>query len=486
MSFPKGFIWGAAISSNQYEGAYNQGGKGLTALDVTTAGSRANPRKLTCKNNKNETLFLNKEDTLPSGFEYAVLDDVYYPNHNAVDGYHRYKEDIKLFGRLGINMLRVSIAWTRIFPSGEEEKPNKEGLSFYKDFFKCCKKQNIKLMVTLSHFDMPLNLETKGGWKNRDTIDCFIEYASVCLSYFKDDVDYWLVFNEINHPLQFIDMFDSPQDKAYQDVYQSLHHQFIASALVTKMAHEINPNNKVGCMICGITWYPMTCDPIDTLKTEHSWEKNTYYCGDVLCKGKYPAFAERLWKKHIVNIEMCEKDKQILLEGKVDFYSFSYYNSQVVTSHKVKDEVKGNFSAGARNEYLEYSEWGWACDPTGLQIYLEKMNDRYEMPLFVVENGLGAIDKVEGNSIHDQYRIEYISKHIEAIKSAIENNVNVKGYLVWSAIDIVSGGTGEMLKRYGLIYVDVGDKGDGTFNRYPKDSFYWYKKVIESNGEDLD
>lgn len=298
---------------------------------------------------------------------------------------------------------------------------------------------------------------------------------------------YWITFNEINNTIMFLDMFSEPKDSDYQEAYQHLHHQFVASAKAVKLGHQIDPSYRFGNMICGITFYPGTCDPADILENQHKWEQNIFYCSDVQAKGRYGSYANRLWKEHNVALQMEEGDLEILAEGKVDMYTFSYYMSTVVTTHKVEDTVSGNFSIGAKNPYLTYSDWGWAQDSTGLQYYLEKIYDRYEIPMMIVENGLGALDTVEEDgSIHDDYRIDYHRAHIQAMSDAIANGVDLIAYTTWGCIDIVSAGTGEMRKRYGFIYVDMDDAGNGTLNRTPKDSFYWYKKVIASNGQDLD
>lgn len=308
------------------------------------------------------------------------------------------------------------------------------------------------------------------------------------MKHYRGKVKYWLTFNEINNTVMFLEMFgNTATDEMYQKAYQQLHYQFVASAHAVKKAHEIDPNYVVGCMICGITFYPGTCDPEDILLNRHTWEKGIFYCGDVQCKGKYPTYAKRLWDEHNVHLDITEQDLIDLKEGKVDMYTFSYYMSTVVTTHEVEEKVSGNFSAGAKNPYLNYSDWGWAFDPKGLRYYLEMIYDRYELPLMVVENGLGAFDKVEEDgSIHDPYRIDYLREHILDMEKAIENGVDLIGYTTWGCIDLVSAGTGEMRKRYGFIYVDKDDEGKGTFDRSRKDSFYWYKKVIASNGTDLD
>lgn len=490
--FPKDFLLGGAIAANQAEGAYNEGGRGLVQTDVTTGGSVNSPRYATYidKDGKPGKLAsMGHTAKLPEGARFAILEDEYYPNHEAVDFYHRYKEDIKLFAEMGYSIFRLSISWARIFPNGNDAEPNQEGLDFYRSVFEECRKYNIEPLVSIWHFDTPLALEEEfGGWTNRKLIDFYVTYAETIFKEYKGLVKYWLTFNEINNTVMFLDMFGgNATDKEYQEAYQHLHHQFVASAKAVHIGHQIDPDYQIGNMICGITFYPATCDPVDILATEHKWQQGIYYCGDVQAKGKYGTYAQRLWNEHHVELDIRDEDIAILEEGKVDFYSFSYYMSNNITTHEVTDKVSGNFSAGVRNEYLTYSDWGWAQDPTGLQYYLEKIYDRYQIPLMVVENGLGAFDTVEADgSIHDDYRIDYHRAHVKAMSDAIANGVDLIAYTTWGCIDIVSAGTGEMRKRYGFIYVDKDDQGNGTFERRPKDSFYWYKKVISSNGQDLD
>ena len=394
-----------------------------------------------------------------------------------------------MFAEMGFKNFRLSIAWTRIFPNGDDKEPNQKGLDFYRRVFEECKKYGIEPLVTISHYEDPLHLSEKyNDWQDRGMIDCYVKYATTLFKEYKGLVKYWLTFNEINTAVMFLDMFGgNGTDEDYQHAYQKLHYQFVASARSVKAAHEIDPNYVIGNMICGIVDYPLTPDPKDILLNFHSWEKNIFYCGDVQCKGKYPTFAKRLWDEHNVHLDITDQDKQDLLEGKVDMYTFSYYMSNVVTTHEVKDKVGGNFASGAKNPYLKYSEWGWATDPDGLQYYLELMYDRYDIPMMVVENGLGAVDEIsEDGKIHDDYRIDYLRMHIKAMERAINDGVDLIGYTTWGCIDLVSAGTGQMSKRYGFIYVDRDDNGKGTLERMPKDSFYWYKKVIESNGKDLD
>lgn len=486
--FPKNFLWGGATAANQVEGGYNEGGKGLSVTDITTAGSLEKPRYLTYTlNGKPGKVAGMFASSLPEGAEGEIFDDEYYPNHIAVDFYHHYKEDIKLFAEMGFKVYRMSIAWSRIFPNGEESEPNREGIEFYRNVFKELKKYNIEPLVTISHYEDPLYVAQKyHDWQDRKMIDNYVKYAKTLFKEYKGLVKYWLTFNEINSTIAFLEfMGDNASDEDYQRAYQKLHYQFVASAKAVKAAHEINPNYVVGCMIAGSVSYPGTPDPQDILDTRHAWEKNAFYCGDVQCKGEYPTFAKRLWEPHHVKLDITDQDRKDLKEGTVDMYTFSYYSSSLITTHKVGEEGKGNFATGQKNPYLNYSQWGWSTDPTGLQYYLEVVYDRYHLPIMVVENGLGAIDQVEDGKIHDPYRIDYLRQHIEAMKKAIADGVDLRGYTTWGCIDLVSAGTGQMSKRYGFIYVDCDDEGNGSLKRTPKDSFYWYKKVIASNGEDL-
>ena len=488
MSFPENFLWGGAVAANQWEGGWNIGGRGPAMTDVTTGGTVNTPRLITYIDKDGNHGTLTRGQALPEGAHYAVLDEYHYPNHDAVDGYHHYKEDIALFGEMGFKQFRMSISWSRLFPTGLEKEPLKEGVEFYRDMFEEMHKNGIEPLVTIWHFDTPLYLEEHcGGWLNRETIEHFVRFATTCFTEFKGLVHNWLTFNEINNTIQFLGVRSNATEKDYQNAYQHLHYQFVASAKAVQIGHAIDPANRIGCMICGITWYPATCDPKDILANRYAWEKNIFYCSDVQCLGQYGTYAKRLWKEHNVVLDITEDDLADLRRGTVDMYTFSYYMSNLVTTHKITDMVGGNFSLGARNEYLKYSDWGWATDADGLQYYLEMIYDRYQLPIMVVENGLGAYDTVEEDgSIHDPFRIEYYRLHIEAMDRAIENGVDLIGYTTWGCIDVVSAGTGEMRKRYGFIYVDMDDEGKGSMARSRKDSFYWYKKVIASNGKDLD
>ncbi len=486
MSFRTDFMWGGATAANQLEGAWNLDGRGPALTDVTTGGSATEERKITYIGKDGEHGFITRLQKLPEGAHYAVLDEYLYPNHDGIDFYHRYKEDIALFAEMGFKIFRMSISWSRLYPTGLEEKPNEKGVAFYRNVFNELKKHGIEPLVTLWHFDTPLYLEeTLGDWKNRELIPLFEKFARTCFKEYKGLVRYWLTFNEINNTINFLP--EDMDDSYYQDAYQHLHNKFVASARAVRIGHETDPENMIGCMICGITYYPHTEDPKDILYNRYKWEKGIFYCGDVQCFGYYPTYAQKLWNEHNVKLDITEQDLKDLKEGCVDMYTFSYYMSMSVTTHKDASSASGNMVRGTKNEYLQYSDWGWAYDPDGLQYYLEMIYDRYERPLMVVENGLGAYDTVEADgSIHDDYRIDYFRKHIASMKKAVENGVDLLAYTTWGPIDLVSAGTGEMRKRYGFIYVDKHDDGSGTMARSRKDSFFWYKKVIASNGEDLD
>ena len=470
MGFRKDFLWGGATAANQCEGGYNEGGRGLANVDVVPIGKDRFPIIA------GEMKMFNFDD------------EHFYPAKEAIDMYHNYKEDIKLFGEMGFKTYRCSIGWSRIFPNGDDAEPNEEGLKFYEDLFKECHKYGIEPLVTISHYDTPLYLEEElDGWKNRKLISLFDRYTEVLFNEYKGLVKYWLTFNEINSLLMFKDFIPNMSKEDIANNYQALHNQFVASARAVQRAHSIDPEYKVGCMIAGACSYPLTCAPEDVLKNQKKMQDSFYYCGDVMVRGEYPVFAKRLWKEDNVNLEYTEEDIKTLKEGKVDFFSFSYYSTTCTSADKnVAKDGLGNFSLGSKNPYIKYSEWGWGMDPIGLRYYLNEIYNRYEIPVMVVENGLGAIDELtEDKKVHDQYRIEYLREHIKAMEGALEDGVDLIAYTPWGCIDLISASTGEMKKRYGFIYVDLDNEGNGTMKRYKKDSFEWYKKVISSNGEEL-
>ena len=442
-SFPKGFLWGGATSASQIEGGYAEGGKGLSIYDVRTAGSANEPRYYTYLDKDSKPgKFAELRELLPEGAKYALHAGEYYPNHTAIDFYHHYKEDIRMFAEMGFKVFRMSIDWSRIYPTGMEEEPNRQGLEFYWNIFRELKKYNIEPLVTIWHGETPLYIENELlGWANRKTIELFKKYART-----------------------------------------------LFEAEIVQMGHAIDPENKIGCMICYGESYPATCNPKDVIADMELKQMQQFYCSDVQVRGVYPSYSNRIWEKYGVQLDVTAEDRAVLKAGTVDFYSFSYYCTSLVTAEDTegKEKVKGNFTAGIRNPYLEYSKWGWAIDADGLRFSLNEIYDRYGIPVMVVENGLGAADTVEtDDSIHDDYRIDYLRKHITALREAINDGVDLIGYTTWGCIDEVSMVTGEMKKRYGFIYVDRDNEGSGTLKRLKKDSFYWYKKVIASNGENL-
>lgn len=490
-SFPKGFLWGGATSASQIEGGYAEGGKGLSIYDVRTAGSANEPRYYTYLDKDSKPgKFAELRELLPEGAKYALHAGEYYPNHTAIDFYHHYKEDIRMFAEMGFKVFRMSIDWSRIYPTGMEEEPNRQGLEFYWNIFRELKKYNIEPLVTIWHGETPLYIENELlGWANRKTIELFKKYARTLFEEYKGVVHYWLTFNEINNALMFLNLL--PTESAANDAQRTftlLHHRLLASAEIVQMGHAIDPENKIGCMICYGESYPATCNPKDVIADMELKQMQQFYCSDVQVRGAYPSYSNRIWEKYGVQLDVTAEDRAVLKAGTVDFYSFSYYCTSLVTAEDTegKEKVKGNFTAGIRNPYLEYSKWGWAIDADGLRFSLNEIYDRYGIPVMVVENGLGAADTVEtDDSIHDDYRIDYLRKHITALREAINDGVDLIGYTTWGCIDEVSMVTGEMKKRYGFIYVDRDNEGSGTLKRLKKDSFYWYKKVIASNGEKL-
>ncbi|MDO4663489.1 MAG: family 1 glycosylhydrolase [Erysipelotrichaceae bacterium] len=488
--FPKDFFWGGATAANQYEGGWNEGGRGLAATDVTTGATKDSPRRRTYvmpDGTTGATSAMGQQ--IPKGAKSCVLDGYYYPNHKGTDFYHHYKEDIALFAEMGFKMFRMSIAWPRIYPHANDEKPNQEGLDFYHKVFAELRKYDIEPLVTISHYDDPLTIDEEfGGWENREIIDFYCKYAETLFNEYKDEVKYWLTFNENNCETMSVQYVPNLPIERQQSAYKKLHNKFVASAKVVKYAHEHFPEFKVGCMVAGVFTYPLTCDPKDVIANMENMQNFFYYAGDVQARGYYPGFAKRIWDRVGLDAEYFNKDAEILREGKVDFFTYSYYSTSCQTSHKgAKRDGGGNLSLGYYNEYIKYSEWGWGMDPDGLRYSLNEIYDRYQIPVMVVENGLGALDTLEEDgSIHDQYRIEYMREHVKAMEQAIDDGVELLAYTPWGCIDLVSASTGEMRKRYGMIYVDMDDEGKGSMDRYRKDSFYWYKKCIASNGEDLD
>lgn len=472
MGLRKDFLWGGATAANQCEGAYNEGGRGLANVDLIPVGE-------------------DRKDVVIGKMKMFEFDDEhFYPAKGAIDMYHRYKEDIALFAEMGFTTYRLSIGWSRIFPIGDEEEPNEEGLKFYEDLFKECHKYNIEPLVTITHFDCPMGLVEKyGSWRSRKLITFYERLVTVLFTRYKGLVKYWLTFNEINiilhAPFMGGGIYLEEGENEKEVIYQAIHHELVASALATKIAHEIDPNNMVGCMLAAGTSYPLTCKPEDVWAA-HEANRDNYFFVDVQSRGYYPSYAIKQFEREGINIKMEPGDEELLRNHTVDFISFSYYQTRTTTSQEM-ELTEGNLIPSVENPYLKASEWGWQIDPLGLRTTLNTLYERYQKPLFIVENGLGAVDTVEPDgSINDDYRIEYMRDHIKEMIDAVDlDGVDLLGYTMWGPIDLVSAGTGEMKKRYGFIYVDRDNYGNGTLNRSRKKSFYWYKQVIASNGENL-
>lgn len=477
MKFPEGFLIGGAFAANQVEGGCREGGKGLSTADMfqfdpTVKGGQ----------------FELKADEI----QRAIQDryDERYPKRRGIDFYHHYKEDIALFSEMGFKALRLSIAWTRIFPKGDEEYPNAEGIQFYHDLFHELSLHHIQPIVTLSHFEMPIHLSMKyQGWADRKLIDYFLRFVHTVVDQYHDSVKYWITFNEIDATIHipFVGAGILPDQVSNLETckYQALHHQFVANSLAIQYIHETYQDLKVGCMATKNLKYPSTCKPEDCLAFLHETIDDEMVI-DVQVFGKYPFRIKKLWEKQKIKINMESQDEKIMQAHTVDFVSFSYYASLVTSYDKSKAETtNSNLLVGEKNPYLKQTPWGWQIDPTGLRYSLNELYDRYHLPLFVAENGLGTIDELENGCIHDTYRIDYVKQHLQAVLQAIDDGVECFGYTYWGCIDCIAASTSQMKKRYGFIYVDQDDYGNGTKQRIRKESFYWYKKIIETNGEAL-
>ena len=466
MTFPASFLWGGAVAANQCEGAYDEDGKGWSTQDLA-----------------------------PKGVVGAIADHPTEDNLKlkGIDFYHRYREDIAMLAEMGFSVFRFSIAWSRIFPNGDEETPNEAGLAFYDQLIDECRRHGMEPLVTLSHYETPYHLaKTYDGWCSRKMIDFFKRYVNTVMERYKGKVHYWLMFNEINsilhNPYLSGGILTPREQLSKSDLYQAIHHELVASALVTKMAHEIDPDNKVGCMVIGVPSYPLTPNPDDVIANMEQDRHNLYFT-DVQARGAYPKYLNRYFKENGIQIQMEEGDEEIL-KNSVDFISFSYYMSTCgCADPDAHPQAAGNIIPGVANPYLRSSQWGWQINPKGLRYLLNQFYDRYQKPLFIVENGLGARDElIEKDgvlTVEDDYRIEYMREHLLQVEEAIEDGVEVLGYTSWGCIDLVSASTAQMSKRYGFIYVDRNDDGSGTMARYRKKSFYWYRDVIASNGVSL-
>ncbi|MDI9591411.1 MAG: family 1 glycosylhydrolase [Acidobacteriota bacterium] len=480
MGFKQGFLWGGATAANQCEGAWNEDGKGISVADMMAAGSHTTPRHIGL----------------------TRVDGLAYPYDWGSDCYHRYKEDIALFAEMGFKAYRMSIAWTRIFPNGDDAEPNEAGLVHYEDVFRELRAHGIEPVVTLSHNEMPLHLVTAyRGWTDKRTIGFFVRYCETVFERYRDLVRYWIPFNEVNNLLlplggfiqggilhERTEAFAHEVDDDPAERLGALNNVLAANARAVLAGRRVNPEFRFGTMICHITQYPRTCDPADQLLVQEDDLFRNCMCSDVMLRGTYPYYAWTHFRRHGISFELSDAERHDLAAGVCDFYTFSYYQSicQTTRTEEFSDQTSGNIMGGVRNPYLELTEWDWPIDPVGLRYTLNKVYDRYRVPVMITENGLGAVDTVEADgSIHDPYRIKYMRRHIEEMAKAVDDGVDLIGYTPWGCIDLVSVSTGEMRKRYGFIYVDADDEGHGTFDRTRKDSFWWYQRVIASNGSEL-
>ncbi|WP_314575989.1 glycoside hydrolase family 1 protein [Enterococcus gilvus] len=489
MTMPEGFLWGGASAANQVEGAYDEDGKGISTFDLIpffTKEERATRKGLPSEISENEI------ESVLNG----VTNHINFPKRRGVDFYHHYKSDIALFAEMGFKVFRFSIGWTRIYPTGFEEQPNQKGLDFYRDVINECKKYNIEPLITMSHYEIPWEVADRyNGWESKETIDLFLNFAKTILDEFAQDVKYWIPFNEMNMTL--ISPYHGggiiPERIKSQNLmsaeFQALHNQFVAGAKVLKYGRKVNPNLQFGCMIARLETYAETCKSADQLAALRQEQMNVFYF-EVAAIGEYPKYLNKYFIDNDIIFQQSEEELSLLKENTYDYLAFSYYNTYVKSSNVDEEtldgKASGNLVDAQPNAYVTISDWGWPIDSTGFLITLNKLYDKFRLPLFVTENGLGAHDVMKEGHVHDDYRIAYLNDHIKALKEAVEDGVEVLGYTTWTAIDLVSCGTNEMTKRYGFIYVDADDYGIGTYDRYKKDSFYWYKDVIASNGKNID
>lgn len=484
MKLSKSFLWGGATSSFQAEGGYQEGDRGLSTHDFETNGSVEHPRAVTYRlpdgtTGRAKSSFFQPED-LPEGAVPCILKDCYYPSHKAIDHYHHWKEDIALMAGMGFNVYRFSICWSRIFPKGEEEKPNEKGLKFYEDILDELEKYRMEPLITIHHDELPFYLaETYDGWSSRHTIDCYVKYCRVLFERFGKRCRYWITFNEINAVRGYATCGTHKCDN--QTHYNAVHNMFLASAKAVSLGHEMMPGSQFGAMYASSALYPATCRPEDIF-CHMQKRRETYFFIDVMARGYYPSYAKDIFARRGVELLMEPEDEAVLQKGALDYISFSYYRSNVIST-----KTNTNVIGGDPNPYLEITPWGWPVDPLGLRYVLNEFYDRYQKPLFIVENGLGAVDKIEEDgSIQDDYRITFLKDHLkEMMKAIVEDGVECLGYTMWGPMDLVSLTTGEMKKRYGFIYVDMDDLGNGTLERRKKKSYDWMTEVIATQGASL-
>lgn len=470
----KNFLWGGAVAAHQLEGGWNVDGRGMSICDVLTGGSAKKDRKITD----------------------GVVDGEYYPNQEGIDFYHTYEQDLDLFQEMGFRCFRTSISWSRIFPNGDERVPNEKGLAFYDRLFDAMHARNIEPVITISHFEMPYHLVKEyGGFRSRKVIDFYLKFCETIFNRYNKKVKYWMLFNEINNQTDTTrDIFAftnsgiifTEEDNREEVMYQAVHYELVAGAKAVQLAKKINPEMKIGCMVAWVPIYPFSCNPKDQISTMKEM-RDRFLFTDVYARGHYPSYIKKYWEKQQIHLDITEDDLANIKQGTIDFIGFSYYMSAVSKFGATGDSGERGFDTCVKNPYLKDSDWGWPIDPEGLRYALNQMYDRYELPLFVVENGVGAYDRCTGEGyVEDDYRIDFLKQHIKELKKAIlDDGINVIGYTVWGCIDVISFGTGEMEKRYGMIYVDKDNQGNGTGKRSRKKSFNWYKNLIESDGDDV-
>lgn len=471
--FPEGFLWGGAIAANQAEGAWQEGGKGPSIADIEPLPEEYSRTVAMGGNHTSEDIAAALADTQGN-----------YPRRRGIDFYHTFKSDLALMAEMGFKCFRTSIAWTRIFPHGDDPEPNEAGLAYYDDLIDTMLELGIEPVMTISHYEMPVKLVTDyHGWASDEVRECFVRLCRVLFERYRGKVKYWIPFNQINcmggwGEFMSLGLTADSFTPGDATVYRALHNQFVANAQAVLLAHEIDSEARVGVMLGDDLHYPATCKPADAYAAFKHRQLGNFFYTDVPVRGAYPGYAKRYFAEHGIDLGITEDEARILAEGTVDFVSFSYYFTKVEDSTRPGEEVL--------NPHIEKSIWGWGTDPLGFRISLNEYWDRYRLPIFIAENGLGALDEVtEDGHVHDEHRIAYLRAHIEAMREAVRDGVGVFGYAAWGPIDIVSCSQGEMSKRYGFVYVDLDDKGNGTGKRLKKDSFAWYQRVIATNGEDL-
>lgn len=474
MSLSSKFMWGGSIAAHQCEGAWNEGNKGLGIMDLVSKGSSTTPRHIS-----NE-----------------LEEGIIYPSHTGIDFYHQYEKDIQLFAEMGFNTLRISIDWSRIYSNGDDEYPNQEGLQYYHNVIDTLLANHIEPIVTLYHFELPHNIVKKyNSWLNRKTIELYLKFVGTVVREYHTKVHKWVTFNEMNHldPMsEASDIFTymiagvkySEMKNPKQDLALIGYNMTLAGCKAYELIKSIDETIEVGCVFGITAYYPKTCKPMDVMKAFKMMERD-YYQIDAMVGGSFPQYKIDEFKQNGIELIISEEDQQAFKKSSLDFIGINYYASEVCA--EIVDENDKSYFGGLKNPYLEQSKWGWTIDPVGLRYVLNYTYKKYKLPIMITENGLGAVDVLEDGKVHDSYRIDYLKKHLKALKDAVElDEVDCLGYLMWGPIDLVSATTGEMKKRYGFIYVNKTDDNQGDYSRIKKDSFNWYKEVISSNGEILD